>query len=100
MKHLTVAFLRFLDSRFLKVLCESVFYLTPEIALKRTSKRRTWTTAEVRELKSLARKKTPAKKNRQNAETKRGRNAAEGRQYRIVTRLADVTAKSSCHPIR
>jgi hypothetical protein len=30
--------------------------------LKRTSKRRTWTTAHVRELKSLARKKTPAKK--------------------------------------
>ena len=51
-----------LDSRFLKVLCENVFYLTPEIALKKASKRRTWTTAEVRELRSLARKKTPAKK--------------------------------------
>jgi len=51
-----------LDSRFLKVLCENVLYLTPEIALKRASKRRTWTTAEVRELKSLARKKTPTKK--------------------------------------
>ena len=30
--------------------------------MKRTSKRRTWTTADVRELKSLARKKTPTKK--------------------------------------
>jgi hypothetical protein len=30
--------------------------------LKKTSKRRAWTTAHVRELKSLARRKTPAKK--------------------------------------
>jgi len=30
--------------------------------LKKTSKRRAWATADVRELKSLARKKTPAKK--------------------------------------
>ena len=30
--------------------------------MKKTSKRRAWTTANVRELKSLARRKTPAKK--------------------------------------
>jgi hypothetical protein len=53
-KHLTVDFLRFY--------AKNVFYLAPEIALKKASKRRTWTPAEVRELKSLARKKTPAKK--------------------------------------
>jgi hypothetical protein len=37
-------------------------YLTPGITLKRTSKKRAWTAAQVRELKSSARKKTPAKK--------------------------------------
>jgi hypothetical protein len=38
-------------------------FLQPgDLTLKRTSKRHAWTTAHVRELKSLARKKTPAKK--------------------------------------
>jgi hypothetical protein len=72
-----------LDSRFLKLLCENVFYLTPEIALKRASKRRTWTTAE-RELKSLARKKTPAKKIAKTLK-RSGCDAAEGTQYWIAT---------------
>jgi hypothetical protein len=40
----------------------SAFYNWRLFIVKRTSKRRAWTTAHVRELKSLARKKTPAKK--------------------------------------
>ena len=74
-----------LDSRFLKVQCENVLYLTPEITLKRASKRRTWTTAEVRERKSLARKKTPTKKiAKQTLKRSEGATRQEGRQYRIV----------------
>ena len=38
------------------------FYLTPEVTLKKAKKRRVWTGADVRELKSLARKKKPARK--------------------------------------
>jgi hypothetical protein len=33
-----------------------------EICMKNGSKRRTWTSGQVRELKTLAKKKTPAKK--------------------------------------
>ncbi len=38
------------------------FYNREVSTLTKASKRRTWTTAEVRELKSLARQKKPAKK--------------------------------------
>jgi hypothetical protein len=38
------------------------FLIIGDHTMNRTSKRRAWTTAHVRELKLLARKKTPAKK--------------------------------------
>ena len=37
-------------------------YVTITLVMQKTSKRRAWTTTQVRELKSLARRKTPAKK--------------------------------------
>ena len=51
---------------------------------KRNSKRRSWTASEVRELKSAA----PLEKNREKSEAQRGRDAAKGFQYWLVTRLA------------
>jgi hypothetical protein len=52
-----------LDAVCLGGLCENASRRYPEIiAMKKASRRRAWTTAQVRELKSLARKKTPAKK--------------------------------------
>jgi hypothetical protein len=38
------------------------FLIIGDHTMNRTSKRRAWTTAHIRELKLLARKKTPAKK--------------------------------------
>ena len=59
-----------------------------------SKKRRAWTSVQVRELKSLARKKTPAKKIAKDSEAHRRRDAAKGIQYRIVTRLARVTSQA------
>ena len=54
----------FLEVSYVKILpANAQRFLQPgDYTLKRMSKRRTWTTADVRELKALARKKKPAKK--------------------------------------
>ena len=57
---------------------------------KRNSKRRAWKSADVRELKSAARNKTPPRKNRKKSQTQRGRDTAKGIQPRIVAQLARV----------
>jgi hypothetical protein len=57
--------------------------------MKNGSKRRAWTSAEVRELKTMARRKTPA--GRIGRKLKRTEGAPKSVQYGIVTRLALTT---------
>ena len=56
---------------------------------KRNSKRRAWASADVRELKSAARNKTPARKIARSLKRSEGA-AAKGIQPRIVARLTQV----------
>ncbi len=54
---------------------------------KKSKKRRAWTATEVRELKSMAKKKTAAAKDRQEVEADGRRHASEGVQHRAFARL-------------
>jgi hypothetical protein len=56
--------------------------------MKNGSKRKAWTAVQVRELKTMARKKTPRWPNCQEVETDRGSNATKSVQHGIIARLA------------
>ena len=60
------------------------------MAKKVSKRRRAWTTADVRVLKTLAKKKTRAAKNRSDPEAYRGRDAAKGVQCRSVIKLTSI----------
>jgi hypothetical protein len=64
-----------------------------EFRMKNGSKRKAWTSVQVRELKTLARKKTPAGRK---AEEDRGSNAPKSIQSRIIARQPGVTGFPKC----
>ncbi len=61
---------------------------------KRNSKRRPWTIAEVRELKSAARKKTPARKIARSLKRSEGA-TAKGIQLGLIPRLARLRSDAN-----
>ena len=60
--------------------------------MKKGFKRRAWTTADVRTLKSLAQKKTPAGRIARKPEAHRKGDVTKGTQDRIVTPLTHIAA--------
>ena len=59
--------------------------------MAKNSKRRSWTPAQVRTLKTLAKKKTRAASIAKTLKRTRGRDAAKGVQSRIITRFSGLT---------
>ena len=56
--------------------------------MKNGKKRKAWTSVQVRELKTMARRKTPRRSNCPKVETDRRSNTTKSIQYRIVAQLA------------
>jgi hypothetical protein len=54
------------------------------------SKRRAWTTSDVRTLKVLAKKKKPSAEYRPNLKAEWGSDATKGIQHRVVARFASL----------
>ena len=67
---------------------------------KRKKKRRAWTAGEVRELKTMARKKTTASQIAKKLKTDRRRDAPEGLQHRALARLPFLTFNSTSFRVR
>jgi hypothetical protein len=61
----------------------------------KASRRRAWTPANVREMKALARKKTPVAIIARTLRRFRGRDTAKGIQYRALAGYAGMTRRES-----